>query len=85
MPHLKPFPGSHDLVEKLREVGFKVAVASSAEKQMLDRLLRIAGAESLVEETTSSSDAKKSKPDPDIVEAAISKIRPPRREPDHHW
>jgi phosphoglycolate phosphatase-like HAD superfamily hydrolase len=37
-------------------------------------LLEIAGVEDLVEARASSSDAKQSKPDPDIVHAAIQRI-----------
>ena len=37
-------------------------------------MLKIAGAEDLIEEETSASDAKNSKPDPDIVQVALKKI-----------
>jgi HAD superfamily hydrolase (TIGR01509 family) len=74
LPNLKPFPGSHELVLKLKAEKFKVAVASSSEKDLLDKLLKIAGAEDLIEEKTSSGDAKESKPSPDIVGAALKRL-----------
>ncbi len=53
---------------------FKLGVASSSEKKELQKLLRICGAEGLVEGATSADDADRSKPDPDIVHAALDAI-----------
>ena len=50
-------------------------VASSAKEHELAALLRIAGIESLIEEATSGEDADRSKPDPDIVHAALAQAR----------
>lgn len=69
LPYLKPFPRTRDLLLRMREAGLKLVIASSAEE--LEQLLKIAGADDLVEATTSSSDAEQSKPDPDIIEAAV--------------
>ena len=41
----------------------------------MDALLEISGGAELFEHTTSSDDAPQSKPDPDIVEAALIKVR----------
>ena len=71
LPTLRPFPGVRELLARLQDEGFTVVVASSAARDELDELLKQAGAESLVEDTTSSSDAERSKPDPDIVSAAV--------------
>jgi phosphoglycolate phosphatase-like HAD superfamily hydrolase len=50
-------------------------VATSAGGDELDELLRQAGIYDLIEKTTSSSDAESSKPDPDIIQAALKKGR----------
>ena len=71
LPYLKPFPRTRDLLLRMREAGLKLVIASSAEAEELEQLLKIAGADDLVEATTSSSDAEESKPDPDIIEAAV--------------
>jgi HAD superfamily hydrolase (TIGR01509 family) len=68
---LKPFPGTRDLLVRMRDAGLKLVVASSAEGEELEQLLKVAQAEDLIEEKASSSDAEESKPDPDIVQAAI--------------
>lgn len=71
---VKPFPGSRELLEKMRAIGLRVAVASSSEKEDLGRLKDIAGVSDLVEEETSSGDAKESKPEPDIFQAALERL-----------
>lgn len=72
LPGLKPLPGSRELLVHMRHAGLKLVVASSAEGDELQALLAVAGAEDLVAHSTSSSDAARSKPDPDIVEAAVA-------------
>jgi HAD superfamily hydrolase (TIGR01509 family) len=71
LPHLRPFPGSRDLVLRIRSNGLKAIVATSAKDEELKGLLKAANVEDLMEEKATASDAKRSKPDPDIVEAAI--------------
>lgn len=71
-PRLKPFPHARELLERLRADGYRLVTATSANAQELGVLLRIAGIEDLIHERTSSSDAKDSKPDPDIVKAALA-------------
>jgi FMN phosphatase YigB (HAD superfamily) len=49
-------------------------IASSATKDDLDALLERAGVRDLLDGETSSDDAERSKPDPDIVKAALDKL-----------
>jgi HAD superfamily hydrolase (TIGR01509 family) len=74
LPNIKAFPRTRDLLLALKARGLKLVVASSAQEDMLDKLLDIAGVKDLLEESTSADDAENSKPDPDIVEAALGKI-----------
>jgi HAD superfamily hydrolase (TIGR01509 family) len=73
LPHLRPFPGARDLAARLADDGFALAVASSAKADELDPLLDIAGVAHLIRTRTSSDDADRSKPDPDIVKAALER------------
>ncbi len=73
LARLEPTPGARALVERLISDGLQVVVASSADGDELGALLKAAGVADLIEETTSSSDAEDSKPDPDIVVAAVRK------------
>lgn len=74
VPKLKPTPGSRALVEKLKTSGFKLMIASSANKEELGDLLHAAKVDDLLKKATTSTDADSSKPDPDIVHAALKKI-----------
>jgi len=69
---LRPAAGAWDLLERIRDEGLRRVVASSAQKAELDVLLERAGVADLIDDATSSDDAKSSKPAPDIVEAALA-------------
>ena len=73
LPGVLAFPGARELVSRLREDGFRLAVASSAKEDELGPLLDRAGVADLIERATSSDDAEGSKPEPDVVEAALAK------------
>ena len=76
MPRVKAFPRVRDLFEKIKSSGSKVALASSSDEKQLNKFKEIAGISDLVDCETSADDAKSSKPDPDIFEAAIRCLRP---------
>jgi phosphoglycolate phosphatase-like HAD superfamily hydrolase len=73
LPGLRPFFRVRDLVERFLADDLTVAVASSAKKDELEPLLEIAGIADLIDAQTSSDDAERSKPDPDIVKAALER------------
>lgn len=74
LPHLHAFPKTRELLTKLRDVGIALAVATSAKKAELEPLLRLANVLDLIEGASSSTGAESSKPDPDIVQAALRKL-----------
>ena len=74
LAQVKPFPGVRPLFQRILSSGQKVALASSAKGDELQEYERIAGIEDLVQAETSSADAEKSKPHPDIFEAALAKL-----------
>ena len=71
LPRLRPLPGSRDLVLRVRAEGLDTIVATSAKDQEVKGLLKAAEVADLIEAKATASDAKRSKPDPDIVHAAI--------------
>ena len=77
---LKPTPGSRALVQKLQSEGLKLLVATSAKAKELSVLLKAAEVDDLLKQATTSDDADNSKPDPDIVHAALDKIGLPATE-----
>ena len=80
LPQLKPFPRVKELLARMKDEGLRLVVASSAKEDELKELLKIAEATEFIEEKTSSSDADNSKPDPDIVQAALDELGLPRDE-----
>lgn len=77
LPALRPLPGARALVQHLHDQGLRLAVASSAQAEELQTLLQVAGVEALLTRVASSSDAEHSKPDPDIIHAALAQLRLP--------
>jgi HAD superfamily hydrolase (TIGR01509 family) len=77
LPRLRALPGSRELVERVRSHGLKPVVATSAKEEELEGLLKAAEVADLMEEKATASDAKESKPDPDIVKAAIDQAEIP--------
>jgi HAD superfamily hydrolase (TIGR01509 family) len=77
LPRLKPTPGARDLLRHMKARGPRLVVASSARKDELGALLRLCGADEVIRDSTSSEDADRSKPDPDIVRAALKNIHLP--------
>jgi HAD superfamily hydrolase (TIGR01549 family) len=71
---VRPFPRVRELFQKLKESGQQVALASSAKPDELQTFKRIANIEDLVQAETSSGDAERSKPHPDIFEAALDRL-----------
>jgi HAD superfamily hydrolase (TIGR01549 family) len=65
--------GSRDLVLKMQEQGLHLIIATSATKEELEILLKVAQVDDLLHEATASGDAEHSKPAPDIVEVALAK------------
>lgn len=74
LPHLQPTAGARELLEALHGRGLQLAVASSAKADELEPLLKVCGAATLIGSRTSSDDADRSKPDPDIVAAALHRL-----------
>lgn len=73
LPGLRPFPGARALLQRLRDDGRTLVIATSAGGDEAGRLLAQAGVADLVDEETSKGDVERSKPDPDVVRAALRK------------
>jgi HAD superfamily hydrolase (TIGR01549 family) len=79
--HFAPFldlvtalPGAVDLLTHCTSRGLTVVLATSASATEVEAQKRaLAGSEEAVEAITSSEDAEESKPDPDILQAALAK------------
>lgn len=73
LPTLRPLTDGRALVQRIRNDGLATVIATSAQPDELRVLLRAAEVADLMEEKATSGDAQHSKPDPDIVNAAVRK------------
>jgi HAD superfamily hydrolase (TIGR01509 family) len=75
LPGLQPTAGARKLLEWLRDRGTDLVIATSADDQEMRALLEQAGVADLIPKRASKDDAKESKPDPDVVHAALERSR----------
>jgi HAD superfamily hydrolase (TIGR01509 family) len=71
---LRPLPGAADLLRACAARGLKIGLASSADPSELGALRAALDADDVIDAATSSGDAQESKPEPDIVEAALREL-----------
>ena len=74
---VRAFPDVRPLFERLRSDGIRIALASSSKGDELERYKRIAAIEDLTDEQTTSDDAERSKPHPDIFAAVLDRLGNP--------
>jgi HAD superfamily hydrolase (TIGR01549 family) len=70
---VEPMAGARELIERLRDEGATVILASSAKQEEVDHYLDLLDARELVDGWTTSADVENTKPDPDLVHAALEK------------
>jgi HAD superfamily hydrolase (TIGR01509 family) len=75
---MTPFPDVRRLLERLRSDRIQIALASSAKEDELATYKKIANIEDLIDVQTSSDDAERSKPFPDIFRAALGRLGGPK-------
>jgi HAD superfamily hydrolase (TIGR01509 family) len=73
MDEVEPLRGADELIRDLKERDHIVVLASSAKAVELDHYLDLLDARELADAWTSSADVEATKPDPDLVAAALEK------------
>jgi HAD superfamily hydrolase (TIGR01549 family) len=68
-----PFAGAHDFVAALKERGHTVVLASSSIAKHAEHFVDLLGVRDLVDDWTTKDDVEATKPEPDLVKAAIAK------------
>jgi HAD superfamily hydrolase (TIGR01509 family) len=71
---VRAFPGVRPLFERLRQNGKKIALASSAKEDELSIYEKIADIGDLIDARATADDAQRSKPYPDIFQAALARL-----------
>ena len=74
LSQVRAFPRVRELFERIKADGKRIALASSAKKDELKTYKELARITDLVEEETSADDVDKSKPHPDIFDAALAAL-----------
>ncbi len=76
LSQLAAFPGSRELLVRMRQEGLRLVLATSSGKDELENLLDAASLGDLIDDCVTKDDvAGHSKPDPDIVEVAVRRSR----------
>jgi len=68
-----PFAGAHDFVAALKERGHTVVLASSSIAKHAEHFVDVLGVRDLVDSWTTKDDVETTKPEPDLVQAALAK------------
>ena len=74
LERVRPFPAVRELFQELLRRGVRIALASSAKSDELEIYKQIARIDDLADAETSADDAERSKPHPDIFQAALNKL-----------
>jgi HAD superfamily hydrolase (TIGR01509 family) len=74
LPLVKGFPKVRELLQRIKRDRKRIALASSATAEELEIYKQVTKVTDLIESETSSQDADKSKPHPDIFEAALRQL-----------
>jgi HAD superfamily hydrolase (TIGR01549 family) len=70
---VRTMEGSRELIMDLREAGNVVVLASSAKDWEVEHYLKLLDAAEIVDAWTTSADVEQTKPEPDLIKAALDK------------
>jgi len=71
---VEPLEGSRELMVELKDLGHPVVLASSAKQAEVEHYLDLLDARELADAWTTSDDVERTKPQPDLVNAAMEKV-----------
>lgn len=71
---IRRLPGARELLEAVREKGWRSVLATSAGEEELELLRSALDCEDLIDAVTSAADAERAKPHPDIVATALQRV-----------
>jgi HAD superfamily hydrolase (TIGR01509 family) len=70
---VEPMEGSRELIQDLKDRGHTVVLASSAKEDEVEHYLDLLDARELADSWTTSADVEETKPQPDLVNAALQR------------
>ena len=72
-----PLPGARDLLLAVKERGHRLVLASSGQPRHVDVAVDLLDARDIADAITSSEDAERTKPAPDLLQVALAKLGAP--------
>jgi len=75
MEEVAPLDGAHELIAELKDRGLRVVLASSSPRDELERYLDLLDARELADASTTKDDVEATKPEPDLILAALEKAK----------
>ncbi|NYI93483.1 HAD superfamily hydrolase (TIGR01549 family) [Amycolatopsis endophytica] len=75
LPEVCALDGAHELLRAARDAGYRVVLASSGKPDHVDHYLDLIDGRELAGDWTSSKDVEATKPEPDLLEVALEKVR----------
>ena len=82
---VSPLAGARELIAELKGRGLTVVLASSAKAQEVEHYLDLLDVRELADDWTTSADVEATKPEPDLVQAAVDKAGGEDRPPCARW
>ncbi|MDN5768499.1 MAG: HAD family hydrolase [Humibacillus sp.] len=74
LPEVAPLAGVTDLLRSVKRRGLRLVLASSGKAEHVDAFLDLTDARSVADGWTTSDDAEKSKPDPELIQTALDRV-----------
>jgi len=75
LPDVCALDGAHELLQAAADAGYRVVLASSGKPDHVDHYLDLIDGRELARDWTSSQDVEATKPEPDLLEVALDKVR----------
>jgi HAD superfamily hydrolase (TIGR01549 family) len=75
LPRIRPFPEVRELFERIRGAGKPIVLATSGKKSEATHYTKLLEIDDLIAGQTTADDAERSKPYPDIFEAALAQLK----------
>lgn len=80
LERVRVFPKVRELLQRLHDVGKRIALASSGNEDEVAHYVKLAQIGALVEAQTTKSDVRASKPSPDVFNSALNLLHLPAQE-----
>lgn len=75
IPEIKTLPGAADLLREVKARHAQVVLCTSAQKAHVEAMCKAIGADDAVDEVIDGDDVERSKPAPDVFEAALDRLQ----------